>query len=114
MTPIISEIQIAVCEYYGLSRMDMKSEKKAIIIARPRQVAMYLIRKMTPRTYPEIGRKFGDRDHATVIHGVRRIETLMLEDVELCNDVLTIRAGIEQDMTHNANRLAFGDGISGD
>ena len=57
-------------------------------IARPRQVAMYLAKKLTPRSLPEIGRRFGGRDHTTVMHAVKRIEELRAADSELNNDVV--------------------------
>lgn len=75
---------------------------------------MYLVRRMTERSYPEIGRKFGDRDHATIIHGVRKIEGLLLSDAEIVNDVRIIRSAVVDAATNRGNRLAVGDGVSGD
>ena len=65
----------------------MVSARRAREVARPRQIAMYLAKQLTPRSLPEIGRRFGGRDHTTVIHAVRQIERLRGEDSEIDNDV---------------------------
>jgi chromosomal replication initiator protein len=91
----IDEIQRAVCEYYRIDRSEMSSKRRARAVVRPRQVAMYLAKVMTPRSYPEIGRKFGGRDHSTVIHAVRLVETLRGQDSEMDNDVLTLLRQLE-------------------
>ena len=70
----IDEIQRTVCQFYRVDRTEMSSKRRARAVVRPRQVAMYLAKVLTPRSYPEIGRKFGGRDHSTVIHAVRLIE----------------------------------------
>ena len=72
----IDEIQRTVCQFYRIDRAEMSSKRRARAVVRPRQVAMYLAKVLTPRSYPEIGRKFGGRDHSTVIHAVRLIEDL--------------------------------------
>jgi len=64
----IDEIQRTVCQFYRVDRQEMSSKRRARAVVRPRQVAMYLSKVLTPRSYPEIGRKFGGRDHSTVIH----------------------------------------------
>lgn len=71
---------------------------------------MYLARSMTQQSYPQIGRSFGDRDHATIIYGVRKIEELMPFDSELEKAVLSIRESVNR----GGRRMAFGDGVSGD
>jgi chromosomal replication initiator protein len=91
----IDEIQRAVCEYYRIDRSEMSSKRRARAIVRPRQVAMYLAKVMTPRSYPEIGRKFGGRDHSTVIHAVRLVEGLRQQDSEMDNDVRTLLRQLE-------------------
>jgi chromosomal replication initiator protein len=91
----IDEIQRAVCEYYRIDRSEMSSKRRARAVVRPRQVAMYLAKVMTPRSYPEIGRKFGGRDHSTVIHAVRLVETLRGQDSEMDNDVRTLLRQLE-------------------
>jgi chromosomal replication initiator protein len=72
----IDEIQKAVSVHFDLKPIDLVSARRARAVARPRQIAMYLAKRLTTRSLPEIGRKFGGRDHSTVIHAVRRIEEL--------------------------------------
>ena len=91
----IDEIQRAVCEYYRIDRSEMSSKRRARAVVRPRQVAMYIAKVMTPRSYPEIGRKFGGRDHSTVIHAVRLVEGLRQQDSEMDNDVRTLLRQLE-------------------
>lgn len=76
----VDRIQRAVCEEFRMTLTDMVSKRRARAIARPRQVAMYICKKMTKRSLPDIGRRFGGRDHTTVMHAVKRIETLRAED----------------------------------
>lgn len=82
MTSVLA-IQNRVAFSFGLTLPDMKSARRSRLIARPRQVAMYLSKQLTTRSLPEIGRQFGNRDHTTVMHAVRRITGLMIEDEEL-------------------------------
>ncbi len=70
----IDEIQRRVAEYYTIKLSDLLSARRAREVARPRQVAMYLAKRLTPRSLPEIGRRFGGRDHTTVMHAVKRID----------------------------------------
>jgi len=91
----IEEIQRAVVEHYGIRQADMHSSRRARAIARPRQVAMYLAKAMTPRSLPEIGKKFGGRDHTTVMHAVRQIERLVDEDRTIADDVDQIRRRLQ-------------------
>ncbi len=91
----IDEIQRAVCEYYRIDRSEMSSKRRARAVVRPRQVAMYIAKVMTPRSYPEIGRKFGGRDHSTVIHAVRLVEDLRAQDSDMDNDVRTLLRQLE-------------------
>lgn len=76
----VDRIQRAVCEVFSVTPTDMVSKRRARIIARPRQVAMYLCKKLTKRSLPDIGRRFGGRDHTTVMHAVKRIEELRADD----------------------------------
>jgi chromosomal replication initiator protein len=76
----IEDIQRKTAEFYKLEVKDFHSPQRARRVARPRQVAMYLARKLTTRSLPEIGRRFGGRDHTTVLHACRRIEALCGED----------------------------------
>lgn len=83
----IDEIQRRVAEHYRIRQAEMTSARRAREVARPRQVAMYLAKQLTPRSLPEIGRRFGGRDHSTVIYAVRQIEKLRATDAELDADV---------------------------
>jgi chromosomal replication initiator protein len=91
----IDEIQKAVIDHYGLRLADMGSARRARAVARPRQVAMFLCKQLTPRSLPEIGRKFGGRDHTTVMHAVRTIEKLAAEDGQLADDLDAIRRKLQ-------------------
>ena len=86
----IDEIQRKVADYYGLKVADLLSERRAREVARPRQIAMYIAKKMTPRSLPEIGRRFGKRDHTTVMHAVKKVEQLRAQDREIDSDVATL------------------------
>ena len=90
----IDEIQRAVCAHYRLDKSEMSSKRRVRAIARPRQVAMYLAKELTPRSYPEIGRRFGGRDHSTVIHAVRTVEALRVADSELDAEIAAIRRSL--------------------
>ncbi len=79
----IDEIQKLVSTHFDLKPLDLVSSRRARAVARPRQIAMYLAKRMTTRSLPEIGRKFGGRDHSTVIHAVKRIEELRDTDREV-------------------------------
>ena len=91
----IDEIQRTVCHFYKVDRSEMSSKRRARAVVRPRQVAMYLAKVLTPRSYPEIGRKFGGRDHSTVIHAVRLIETLRGRDADMDGDVRSLLQQLE-------------------
>lgn len=90
----IDEIQKKVAEYFNISVKEMQSSRRARTVARPRQVAMYLAKQLTSRSLPEIGRKF-DRDHTTVMHAVRKVEELVLEDSSLAENVDALRRILE-------------------
>jgi len=91
----IDEIQKRVAEHYNIRLADMHSARRARAVARPRQVAMYLCKQLTPRSLPEIGRKFGGRDHTTVMHAVRKIEELRTADRSLYEDIELLRRMLE-------------------
>jgi chromosomal replication initiator protein len=90
----IDEIQRKVAEHYNIRMTDMHSARRARNVARPRQVAMYLAKQLTARSLPEIGRKFGGRDHTTVMHAVRKIEELMESDAQIAQDVEIVRRAL--------------------
>ena len=91
----IDEIQRTVCQFYRLDRSEMSSKRRTRAVVRPRQVAMYLSKVLTPRSYPEIGRKFGGRDHSTVIHAVKLIEDLRTRDADMDGDVRSLLRQLE-------------------
>jgi chromosomal replication initiator protein len=87
----IDEIQKKVAEHFNIKLGEMTSDRRARAVARPRQVAMYLAKQLTTRSLPQIGRKFGGRDHTTVMHAVRKIEELTRTDPSLAEDVELLR-----------------------
>ncbi len=91
----IDEIQRAVSTHFEVKQLDLISARRAVAIARPRQIAMYLAKRLTTRSLPEIGRKFGNRDHSTVIHAVKRIEDLRSKDVEIDGAVRALMRTLE-------------------
>jgi chromosomal replication initiator protein len=84
-----------VADYYNLRLSDLLSARRSRTIARPRQVAMYLSKILTTRSLPEIGRKFGGRDHTTVIHAVKRIESLKDSDSAIQEEVDLLTRSLE-------------------
>jgi chromosomal replication initiator protein len=91
----IEEIQKKVAQHFNIRLADMHSARRARNVARPRQVAMYLAKQLTTRSLPEIGRKFGGRDHTTVMHAVRRIDELRQTDANLAEDIDLLRRMLE-------------------
>ena len=91
----IDEILRKVADHYNLRMSDLLSARRARQVARPRQVAMYLAKTLTSRSLPDIGRRFGGRDHTTVIHAVRKIEELQATDSQIAEDVELLRRMLE-------------------
>jgi chromosomal replication initiator protein len=91
----IDEIIRKVTDHYGVNLTDMLSARRTRSIARPRQVAMYLSKKLTSKSLPEIGRRFGKRDHTTVIHAVKKIEELQSIDNQIAKDIEILRRMLE-------------------
>ena len=91
----VEEIQRKVSDHYNIRLSDMLGPKRLRSFARPRQVAMYLCKQLTSRSLPEIGRRFGGRDHTTVMHGVRRIEDLRNKDSQIFDDIDLLRRSLE-------------------
>ncbi len=91
----IEDIQRVVAVHYQVSRSDLVSSRRTRAIVVPRQIAMYLAKVLTPRSLPEIGRRFGNRDHTTVLHAVRKIEGLIGRDKSLARDIEALRRRIE-------------------
>ena len=91
----IEEIQKKVAEHFNIRITDMHSPRRSRSVARPRQIAMYLAKSITSRSLPEIGRKFGGRDHTTVMHAVKKIEELKLSDVNFNEDLELLKRLID-------------------
>ena len=83
----IDDIQRVVGKHYNVTRADLLSPRRARSIVRPRQVGMFLAKRLTARSLPEIGRRFGGRDHSTVLHGIRKIQELLAKDEKLSREV---------------------------
>ncbi len=91
----IEDIQKRVAQHYNIRLADMHTSRRARAVARPRQVAMYLAKQLTSRSLPEIGRKFGGRDHTTVMHAVKKIEELRTSDGTMAEDIDLLRRMLE-------------------
>ncbi len=92
----IEDIQRAVSRHYNVSRTELLSNRRTRTIVRPRQIAMYLAKMLTPRSLPEIGRRFGGRDHTTVLHAVRKIEGLSESDKKLAREIELLKRLIHE------------------
>jgi chromosomal replication initiator protein len=92
---MIEEIQRVVARYYGISRADILCARRTLNVVRPRQVAAYLCKTLTLRSLPEIGRRFGGRDHTTILSSVRKITRLISEDKKFADEVNHLRALLE-------------------
>jgi len=84
-------IQSLVCKFYKISKTEMLSPRRSRYLVRPRQTAIYLTKILTSKSLPEIGREFSNRDHTTVIHSIKTIENLKKNDLELCNNIDTLK-----------------------
>ncbi len=93
--PTIRAIQVAVAARFGVTVLDLLSDRQGVAIARPRQVAMWIARHVTLHSLPEIGRCFGERDHTTVMHAVRRVDELMGADAGFAVLIWSLRASVE-------------------
>ncbi|MBI1417318.1 MAG: chromosomal replication initiator protein DnaA [Limimaricola sp.] len=91
----VEEIQRKVAEHYNIRLSDMIGPKRPRNFARPRQVAMYLAKQLTSRSLPDIGRRFGGRDHTTILHGVKKIEELRAIDSQIADDLELLRRALE-------------------
>ncbi len=91
----IEEIQRGVAEHYAIKLSDLLSPRRARSVARPRQIAMFLAKDLTDKSLPEIGRKFGNRDHTTIMHGVKRVTQLCKEDPSIREDVEMLRRRLQ-------------------
>jgi len=91
----IEDIQRVVARQYNVSRADLLSSRRTANVVRPRQVAMYLAKILTLRSLPEIGRRFGGRDHTTVLHAVRKIETLAGNDSSFAEEIESLKRQLQ-------------------
>lgn len=91
----IEDIQKVVARHYNVSKHDLLSARRTRTIVRPRQIAMYLAKTMTPRSFPEIGKRFGGRDHTTVLHAVRKIEEMVSADQTLAQEIELLKRMIQ-------------------
>jgi chromosomal replication initiation ATPase DnaA len=97
--PSIRDIQRKVCEHYGVTLIDILSRRRTADIVRPRQLAMYLCKKFTLHSLPQIGRRFGGKDHTTVLHSVQKMEHLCPRDAALAHDIAILTetiTGVQQ------------------
>ncbi|WP_416236788.1 chromosomal replication initiator protein DnaA [Rhizobium sp. CC-YZS058] len=92
----IEDIQRVVAKHYNVSRQELVSNRRTRVIVKPRQIAMYLAKTLTPRSFPEIGRRFGGRDHTTVLHAVRKIEDLIAGDTKLSHEIELLKRLINE------------------
>lgn len=92
--PTIWDIQQRVAKYYGIRLQDMVSHRRPREIAHPRQVAMYLSERLTPHSLPAIGRRFGGRDHTTVIHAMKAVQKRREADESLDRDIDALTNGL--------------------
>lgn len=86
----VEEIQKKVADYYHIKVADMHSARRSVAVARPRQVAMFLAKQLTTKSLPEIGRKFGGKDHTTVMHAVKRVQELAQQDSDLADSLVRL------------------------
>ena len=91
----VDDVQKKVAEHFNVRVSDMHSAKRARTVARPRQIAMYLVKSLTTMSLPEVGRKFGGRDHTTVMHAIKKVEDLMKTDSALREDVELLRRTLQ-------------------
>ena len=92
----IEDILRIVSRHYKVPRNDLLSSRRSRDVVRPRQIAMYLAKALTSRSLPEIGRRFGGRDHTTVLHSVRKVEQMMKDDGDLCQEIELLKRMLEE------------------
>lgn len=90
----IELIKRSICKHFGVSKASIESSSRKLNVVRPRQIGMYLARKHTNHSYPEIGRRFGGRDHTTILHAFNKIENLITRDAAMAATVANLEASI--------------------
>lgn len=112
-TVSVAKIKAGVCAEFDLPMIEMVSQRRGRRVARPRQIAMYLSRELTPYSFPNIGHFFGDRDHTTIMHGVATVERLMQECGAFRSQVEGIKSKLVQELksycVDNAHFDAFAE-----
>ena len=98
----VDKIQNVVSNYFNIALSEMLSQRRSRPLARPRQIAMYLAKKMTTRSLPEIGRRFANRDHTTVIHAVKTITKLSEKDEEMKKELMRRKHELEKEAKSEA------------
>jgi hypothetical protein len=93
--PTVHRIKKCVSEHFGISVIEIDSPRRTAKVVQPRQIAMYLAKQLTPRSFPDIGRKFGMRDHTTVLHAVRKIAHLVHTDANIAGIVSKLTAEVK-------------------
>jgi chromosomal replication initiator protein len=113
--PLVSERQVsiedvlaAVASHFGIKVSDLKGSRKNREVSQPRQVAMYLARRLTRHSFPEIGRAFGGKDHSTVVKGVKKIETILRENPELAERVRLVERSLMEPVSFGGVGLGNG------
>jgi chromosomal replication initiation ATPase DnaA len=99
----INRIKKIVCKEFDISIIDIDSERRLDVCVIPRHVAIYLCRTLTLKSYPEIGRRFGGRDHTTAINAVRKTQSRMMENSEFCHTVVDLQDRLECDLARWRN-----------
>ena len=94
----VDKIQRIVCKEFGISRSEICSGRRHSNVVRPRHIAMYLSKHMTDRSLPQIGRMFGNRDHTTILHAIRKIEQCMEADADLAAIVMALEQRISESL----------------
>ena len=92
----VDDILRVVAKHYNVTRADILSQRRTANVVKPRQIAMYLAKTLTLRSLPEIGRRFGGRDHTTVLHAVRKIEALVARDTALSGEVESRKGQLQE------------------
>jgi chromosomal replication initiator protein len=92
----IDDILRIVSKHFGVNRADLLSSRRNRSIVRPRQIGMYLAKSLTSRSLPEIGRRFGNRDHTTVLHAIRKVEQLMSDDTTLKEEIELLKRLLQE------------------
>lgn len=93
--PRLTDIKRAACRYFDITLAELLSHRRTTRVVYPRQISFYVAKTMTGKSLPEIGRRFGDKDHTTVLHGIRKIESLVRKDWRVAYDVAAMEARCE-------------------